>query len=214
MAIEPISTVGANPASDTAFNWGFTLVPQAALTTLAHHIDIDWLREAYRRTRKDGARGVDGQSAQEYATNLENNLRSLLDRAKSGTYRAPPVRRVHIPKGDGSETRPIGIPTYEDKVLQRAVAMVLEAVYEQDFYDGSYGFRPARSAPSRSGPRNTSAVSGMKALPSQPTISTPMGCAPNDTICATPNRRARMVAGESIWVSALTLVSTIGMTML
>ena len=117
-----------------------------ALTTLAHHIDIDWLREAYRRTRKDGARGVDGQSAEEYAEHLEDNLRSLLDRAKSGTYRAPPVRRVHIPKGDGSETRPIGIPTFEDKVLQRAVAMVLEAVYEQDFLDCSYGFRPGRSA--------------------------------------------------------------------
>ena len=121
-------------------------MPQAAFTTLAHHIDIDWLREAYRRTRKDGAAGVDGQTAEEYAGNLEENLRSLLDRAKSGTYRAPPVRRVHIPKGDGSQTRPIGIPTFEDKVLQRAVAMVLEAVYEQSFLDCSYGFRPGRSA--------------------------------------------------------------------
>lgn len=120
--------------------------PEMALTTLAHHIDIDWLREAYRRTRKDGARGVDGQSAQEYAANLEANLASLLERAKSGTYRAPPVRRVHIPKGSGAETRPLGIPTFEDKVLQRAVVMVLEAVYEQDFLDCSYGFRPKRSA--------------------------------------------------------------------
>jgi RNA-directed DNA polymerase len=116
------------------------------LTTLAHHIDIDWLREAYRRTRKDGARGVDGQSAAEYGRNLEENLQSLLGRAKSGMYRAPPVRRVHIPKGNGSETRPIGIPTFEDKVLQRAVAMLLEAVYEQEFHDFSYGFRPRRSA--------------------------------------------------------------------
>ena len=120
--------------------------PQAALTTLAHHIDIDWLREAYRRTRKDGATGVDRQTADEYAGNLEDNLRSLLERMKSGTYVAPPVRRVHIPKGDGSQTRPIGIPTFEDKLLQRAVAMVLEAVYEQDFLDCSYGFRPRRSA--------------------------------------------------------------------
>ncbi|PZS11547.1 MAG: group II intron reverse transcriptase/maturase, partial [Solirubrobacterales bacterium] len=120
--------------------------PQAALTTLAHHIDIDWLREAYRRTRKDGATGVDGQTAVEYAAHLEGNLRSLLDRAKSGTYVAPPVRRVEIPKGDGSQTRPIGIPTFEDKVLQRAVAMVLEAVYEQSFLECSYGFRPGRSA--------------------------------------------------------------------
>ena len=120
--------------------------PDMAFTSLSHHIDVDWLREAYRRTRKDGAAGVDGQTADEYAMNLEGNLRSLLDRAKSGTYRAPPVRRVHIPKGDGSQTRPIGIPTFEDKILQRAVAMVLEAVYEQDFLECSYGFRPRRSA--------------------------------------------------------------------
>jgi RNA-directed DNA polymerase len=120
--------------------------PQAALTTLAHHIDIDWLFEAYRRTRKDGAVGVDGQTAAGYAADLEGNLRSLLDRAKSGRYQAPPVRRVHIPKGTGPETRPIGIPTFEDKILQRAVTMVLESVYEQDFLDGSYGFRPGRSA--------------------------------------------------------------------
>ena len=121
--------------------------PNTALTTLAHHIDLDWLREAYQRTRKDGATGVDGQDAEAYAANLEANLRSLLDRAKAGTYHAPPVRRVHIPKGSGgAQTRPIGIPTFEDKVLQRAVAMVLEAVYEQDFLDCSYGFRPGRSA--------------------------------------------------------------------
>ncbi|HYO57595.1 group II intron reverse transcriptase/maturase [Archangium sp.] len=117
-----------------------------AFTTLAHHIDLEWLREAYRRTRKDGAVGVDGQTAEQYAQELEGNLQSLLDRAKSGDYRAPPVRRVHIPKGDGKTTRPLGIPTFEDKVLQRAVAMVLEEVYEQDFLDCSYGFRPGRSA--------------------------------------------------------------------
>lgn len=121
-------------------------MPGAALTTLAHHIDLDWMREAYRRTRKDGATGVDGQTAEQYAEALEDNLRSLLERAKSGTYRAPPVRRVHIPKGDGSQTRPIGIPTFEDKVLQRAVALALEAVYEQEFSACSYGFRPRRSA--------------------------------------------------------------------
>lgn len=121
-------------------------MPGVALKTLAHHIDIAWLKEAYRRTRKDGAPGVDGQTAQEYERNLEENLQALLDRAKSSdTYCAPPVRRVHIPKGDG-KTRPIGIPTFEDKVLQRAVVMVLEAIYEQDFLDCSYGFRPGRSA--------------------------------------------------------------------
>lgn len=120
--------------------------PALAFTTLAHYIDLEWLHEAYRRTRKDGAVGVDGQTADEYAEHLEDNLRSLLERAKSGTYQAPPVRRVHVPKGDGSETRPIGIPTFEDKILQRAVVMVLEAIYEQDFLHGSYGFRPGRSA--------------------------------------------------------------------
>jgi RNA-directed DNA polymerase len=122
-------------------------MPGVAFPTLAHHIDIEWLLEAQRRTRKDGAVGVDGQTAGEYAKQLECNLRSLLERAKSGdSYRAPLVRRVHIPNGDGSKTRPIGIPSFEDKVLQRAVAMVLEAIYEPDFNDCSYGFRPGRSA--------------------------------------------------------------------
>jgi len=121
--------------------------PQQGFTSLNHHIDLPWLQEAYRRTRKDGAPGVDGQTAAGYEANLEGNLQSLLDWAKSGTYFAPPVRRVHIPKGSGShETRPIGIPTLEDKVLQRAVVMVLEAIYEQDFHSCSYGFRPGRSA--------------------------------------------------------------------
>lgn len=119
--------------------------PQRAFTTLAHHIDLDLLREAYHRTRKSGAMGVDGVSGLEYARDLEGNLQGLLDRFKSGRYRAPDVRRVHIPKGDG-RTRPLGIPTFEDKVLQRAVAMILSAVYEQDFLPSSYGFRPGRSA--------------------------------------------------------------------
>jgi group II intron reverse transcriptase/maturase len=115
------------------------------LTNLAHHVDYEWLLEAHRRTRKSGAKGVDDPGAGVYAANLEGNLRSLLERFKAGTYRAPPVRRVHIPKGDGSKTRPIGIPTFEDKVLQRAAVMALEAVYEQDFMNCSYGFRPGRS---------------------------------------------------------------------
>jgi len=121
--------------------------PQRAFTTLAHLMDFAWLLEAYHRTRKDGAPGVDGQTWHDYGKNLVDNLQALLDRAKSGTYRAPPVRRVHIPKGgSATETRPIGIPTLEDKVLQRAVVMLLEPIYEQDFYPGSYGFRPQRSA--------------------------------------------------------------------
>jgi RNA-directed DNA polymerase len=120
--------------------------PQMAFTSLNHHIDLDWLLEAYDRTRKDGAVGVDGMTAAEYEQDLRGNLQRLLNQAKSGTYRAPPVRRVHIPKGTGKDTRPIGIPTLEDKVLQRAVVMLLEPIYEQDFMDCSYGFRPGRSA--------------------------------------------------------------------
>lgn len=113
-------------------------------TTLAHHMDMDWLREAYRRTNKHGAAGVDGVTAQQYEQHIERNLGSLLERVKNNTYRASPVRRVHIPKGKG-ETRLLGIPTFEDKVLQRAVVMLLEPIYEQDFLDCSFGFRPGRS---------------------------------------------------------------------
>jgi RNA-directed DNA polymerase len=120
--------------------------PQMGFTSLAHHIDLGWLLQAYQATRKGGAAGVDGQTAADYAEDLLGNLQSLLERAKSGTYRAPPVRRVRIPKGTGNETRPLGIPTFEDKVLQRAVVQVLEPLYEQDFLDCSYGFRPGRSA--------------------------------------------------------------------
>jgi RNA-directed DNA polymerase len=118
---------------------------QRALTSVAHVIDVDWVREAYRRTRKDGAVGVDGATAEAFASNLERNLQELANRLRAGTYRPPPVRRVHIPKGNG-KTRPIGIPTFEDKVAQRVVAMVLEAIYEPEFLECSYGFRPRRSA--------------------------------------------------------------------
>jgi RNA-directed DNA polymerase len=122
-------------------------MPEGALTSLSHHIDMEWMKEALLRTRADGAAGVDGVTREEYVQNLETKLQDLLDRAKSGRYRAPPVRRVHIPKGErGSETRPIGIPTFEDKLLQRAVLMALEPVYEQDFRKCSYGFRPGQSA--------------------------------------------------------------------
>ena len=120
--------------------------PQRALTTLAHHIDVAFLREAFRRTRKDGAPGVDGQTAAAYAEALEHPLGSLLDRLKSGTYVAPPVRRVYSPKDERGATRPMGIPAFEDKGLQRAIAMGLDAVDEQDFLACSYGFRPRRSA--------------------------------------------------------------------
>lgn len=118
--------------------------PQMAFTSLNHHLDLEWLREAHRRTRKDSAPGVDGETAAQFALDLDGRLAELLERAKSGRYVAPPVKRAHIPKGPG-ETRPIGMPTFENKVLERAVAMVLEPIYEQDFLDCSYGFRPGRS---------------------------------------------------------------------
>ena len=120
--------------------------PKLTLTTLAHHVDDVWMREAYRRIRKDAAAGVDGVTAAQYEAELEANLSGLLERFKSGGYQAPAVRRVHLEKPGTSKTRPIGIPTLEDKILQRAVLMVLEPVYEQDFVDCSYGFRPGRSA--------------------------------------------------------------------
>ena len=106
--------------------------PELGFTSLAHLIDLEGLHGAYQRTRPDGAAGVDGQRAADYEVDVLGNLQSLLDRAKSGTYRAPPVRRVHSPKGTGPETRPIGIPTLEDKVLQRAVVRVRETIDEQD----------------------------------------------------------------------------------
>lgn len=118
--------------------------PDWVLSTLSHHVDLEWMRRAFELTRKDAATGVDGETAAEFAVNLEERLQSLLDRMHLGTYRAPPVKRAYIPKGDGKR-RPIGIPTLEDKILQRAVTMVLEAVYEQSFYDSSYGYRPKRS---------------------------------------------------------------------
>jgi group II intron reverse transcriptase/maturase len=120
--------------------------PERSFTSLAHHLDRAWLEEAWRRVRKDGAVGVDGQTAAAFEGQREAHLERLREAAHTGRYRAPPVRRVHIPKGDGRSTRPIGIPTLADKVLQRAVSMLLEAIYEQDFRDCSYGFRPGRSA--------------------------------------------------------------------
>jgi RNA-directed DNA polymerase len=115
------------------------------LFSLHHVIDLEWMRKAYALTRKDGATGIDGVTAAAYEANLEANLMDLLGRIKSGRYQAPPVRRTYIPKADGTQ-RPLGIPTLEDKVAQRAIVMVLEAIYEQDFLPCSHGFRPRRSA--------------------------------------------------------------------
>ena len=120
--------------------------PQEVFTSLNHYLDEEWLKAAYERVKPDSAPGVDGQSWADYGKDLEKNLRSLLDRAKSGSYVAPLVKRVYLPKPDGKETRPIGMPTLENKVLERAVVMLLEPIYEQDFKYFSYGFRSGRSA--------------------------------------------------------------------
>lgn len=118
--------------------------PGDVFTNLAHLIDVDFLREAYRRTRKSSAPGIDRVTAQEYAENLDENLRDLYERVRNGRYLAPPVERVWLDKEDGKK-RPIGKPTFEDKIVQRAVAMLLGAIYEQDFHGFSYGFREGRS---------------------------------------------------------------------
>jgi group II intron reverse transcriptase/maturase len=118
--------------------------PEGGFRTLADLIDVDFLREAYRRTRKDSAPGIDRVTAQEYAEHLDEHLRDLHERLRSGRYQAPPVERVWLDKEDGRK-RPIGKPTFEDKIVQRAVTMLLGAIYEVDFHDFSYGFREGRS---------------------------------------------------------------------
>ena len=114
-------------------------------TALLHHIyNPDTLREAYLGLKRQAAPGVDGQTWRAYGEALEENLRDLSGRLKRGAYRAKPVRRVYIPKADGRQ-RPLGVPVLEDKLVQRATVEVLNAIYETDFLDFSYGFRPGRS---------------------------------------------------------------------
>lgn len=118
---------------------------QTQFTALLHHVDVAALDRAYRRLRRTAAPGVDGMTVEAYAQGLEARLRTLCDRVHSGRYRPLPVRRVHIPKADGGQ-RPLGVLALEDKIVQGAMAEVLSAVYEADFLDCSYGFRPGRSA--------------------------------------------------------------------
>jgi group II intron reverse transcriptase/maturase len=117
--------------------------PEVRLLALAHHMDELALVRAHGRLRKNAAVGVDGVTVAQYGQQLEQNVRALHQRMKAGQYRHQPIRRVHIPK-EGSKTRPIGISTVEDKIVQGAVAEVLTAIYEQDFLECSYGFRPGR----------------------------------------------------------------------
>lgn len=119
--------------------------PQLRFHTLAHLIDEDAFTRAFRRLDGQAAVGVDGITKEQYGQNLEGNLVALRARMKAGQYRHQPIRRVHIPKAP-NKTRPIGISSVEDKIVQGALREVLEAIYEQDFVSGSYGFRPGRSA--------------------------------------------------------------------
>src|SRR5580700_7030969 len=116
----------------------------ARFTALLHHVDVDRLRAAYRALNPKAATGVDGVTWFEYGLDLEENLRDLHARVHRGSYRAKPSRRAYIPKPDG-RLRPLGVAALEDKVLQRAVVEVLNAIYETDFLGFSYGFRPGRS---------------------------------------------------------------------
>jgi len=119
--------------------------PAGQFHSLAHLIDAELLFGAFDRIRQDAAVGVDGTTKEQYGQELAKNLHNLHQRLKAKRYRHQPIRRVHIPKEKG-KTRPIGVSTIEDKVVQNALREVLEAVYEQDFLDCSYGFRPRRSA--------------------------------------------------------------------
>jgi group II intron reverse transcriptase/maturase len=119
--------------------------PGARFNSLAHLLDEEALGRAFHRIRRDAAVGVDGITKEQYEQDLEGNLQELHERLRSRQYRHRPIRRVHIPKAPG-KTRPIGISSLEDKIVQGAVREVLEVIYEQDFLECSYGFRPKRSA--------------------------------------------------------------------
>lgn len=120
--------------------------PKLRFTSLAHLLTPEFLKETWKQMNRRGASGVDGETTKEFERDLDTRVQDLCGRLKQGAYRAPPVRRVEMPKGPGKVgTRPLGIPTVEDRLLQRAVARILEAVFEADFLECSYGFRPGRN---------------------------------------------------------------------
>jgi RNA-directed DNA polymerase len=118
--------------------------PKARFTSLVHILTPDFLRETWRQLNRKGASGIDGETIEAFETNLEERIQGLWRRLRAGRYQAPPVRRVEIPKGNG-KMRPLGIPTVEDRLLQRAVARILGAIYEQDFLECSFGYRIGRN---------------------------------------------------------------------
>jgi len=141
---------GRTPSRETV-SQGLDRVRQVAkakkkekFTALLHHVDVELLRAAFSWLKRDAAPGVDGVTWREYEQNLEENLIGLHARVHRGAYRALPLRRKYIAKPDGKQ-RPLGIASLEDKIVQRAVVEVLNAIYEEDFLGFSYGFRPRRS---------------------------------------------------------------------
>ena len=119
--------------------------PKTRFTSLAHLITPEFLIETWGMMNRKGASGMDGETIEEFGNDLEMRVNSICARLKAGQYKAPPVRRVDIPKsGNGNKTRPLGIPTVEDRLLQKAVARIIETIFEQDFLECSYGFRPRR----------------------------------------------------------------------
>jgi len=118
--------------------------PKDKWTSLIHHLNEDYLKECFQRLKRDAATGVDGVTVREYEANLEDNIKDLVARMKAWKYRPQSVRRVYIPKADGSK-RPLGIPSVEDKIVQMGIKKILEGIFEGEFLDVSYGFRPNRS---------------------------------------------------------------------
>ena len=119
---------------------------KARFTSLAHLLTPEFLKETWGKMNRRASGGVDGLSAEQFECEVETQIEAICAQLKAGAYRAPPVRRVEIPKGPGKVgTRPLGIPTVADRRLQRAVARILEAVFEADFLECSYGFRPGRN---------------------------------------------------------------------
>jgi len=118
--------------------------PKCQFTSLAHLLDEQFLEHCYYQLGRDRASGMDGVTWQEYGEELEENLRDLVARLKAKRYKPLPARRVYIPKDEHS-TRPLGLPALEDKIVQKGIAWILEAIYEADFLDCSYGFRPGRN---------------------------------------------------------------------
>ena len=118
--------------------------PKMRFTSLAHLLTPEFLKETWKQMNRRAASGIDEETMKEFGKELERRVEEVVERLKSGSYKAPTIRRVEIPKGNG-KTRPLGITTVEDRLVQRAVARILSSIFEQDFLDLSYGYRPGRS---------------------------------------------------------------------